>query len=98
MEKVQLTEKTAKVLEILKDNGGAMFAADVADIDPALFDKGSRSVSPLLVNLTRNEFAENVGKASREVLDKDGNKVTREYAQYKVTAKGAELDYDIKAA
>lgn len=98
MEKVELTVKTAKVLEILKDNGGTMFAADVAEIDADLFDKGARSVSPILVTLTRRGFVENVGKADRQVLDKDGNEVTRSYAQYQVTAEGQALDYDTKAA
>lgn len=96
MEKVELTIKTAKVLEILKDNGGEMFAADIAEIDAELFDKGARSVSPILVTLTRRGFVENVGKAEREVLDKDGNKVVRSYAQYQVTDEGTALVYDTK--
>lgn len=97
MEKVELTIKTAKVLEILKDNGGQMFAADVAEIDTDLFDKGARSVSPILVTLTRRGFVENVGKADRLILDKDGNEVTRSYAQYQVTEAGQELVYETKA-
>ena len=100
MEKVVLTEKTAKVLEILKDNGGAMFAADIAEVDPALFTSGARSVSPILVHLTKagKEYVANVGKAERKVLDKDGNEVTRSYAQYQVTDAGLALEYDIKTA
>ena len=98
MEKVELTIKTAKVLEILKDNGGTMFAADIAEIDADLFDKGSRSVSPILVTLTRRGFVENVGRADRKVLDKDGNEVVRQYAQYAVTDEGAALVYETKAA
>lgn len=93
----QLTEKTARVLEILKDNGGEMLAADIADIDSALFDKGARSVSPILVNLTRKGFAEKAGKADRKVEDAKGNEVTRSYVTYKVTEEGANLEYEIKA-
>ena len=98
MEKVLLTQKTARVLEILKDNGGEMFAADIAAIDAEMFDKADRSVSPLLVNLSKKGFVANVGRGEREVLDKDGNKVTRTYAKYQVTNDGIALDYDIKTA
>ncbi len=85
------------VLEILKENGGAMFAAEVAEKDADLFDKGSRSVSPILVTLARKGFIDKPGKADLEVLDKDGNKVTRSYTQYIINSVGSELVYETKA-
>lgn len=97
IEAVELTEKTGAVLEALKADGGVMFAADIAESNVDLFDKGARSVSPILVTLTRRGFVENAGKADRQVLDKDGNEVTRSYTQYKVTEEGLNLDYSIKA-
>lgn len=93
---VALTAKTARVLEILKENGARMFAEEIAAVDPSLFEKGARSVSPIMTHLVKNGFVEKA-KVSKEVLSSDGNKVTKEYTQYWVSPVGAALDYQIKA-
>lgn len=97
MEKLVLTAKTAQVLEILKDNGEAMFAVEVADEDPATFTSGQRSVGPLLERLAKLELVEK-GKASRQVIDnKSGAEVTREYTTYQINDAGMAAEYEIKA-
>lgn len=97
MEKVVLTEKTAKVLEILKDNGGAMVAVRIAEFDTEAFTSGFRSVSPILVNLEKKGFITKLDdKAKVTVLDKDGKEVEREHTQYQVSDAGAALIYETK--
>lgn len=96
METIKLTEKTAKVLEILKGASAPMFAADIAVVAPELFEKAEKSVSPLLTNLGKNGWAVNVGKGPRQVPDKDGKEVTREYAMYEATDAGRALVYEVK--
>lgn len=97
MEKLELTVKSAKVLEILKDNGGDMIPADIAEVDAATFEKGARSVSPILVHLVKKGLVEKTGKADREVLNKDGNPETRSYTQYRISDFGKTAEYATKA-
>ena len=73
-----------------------MFAADIADAKPAAFDKGARSVSPLMTHLVRRGLVDKE-KASVEVIDAEGNSGTKELTRYWVTEAGEALDYTIKA-
>ena len=93
---VVLTAKTAAVLEVLKDTGAKMFADEIADAKPGMFDKGARSVSPILTNLHRKGLIEKE-KASREVVNAEGNAVSKELTRYWVVEAGSELEYSIKA-
>lgn len=93
---VVLTAKTAAVLEVLKDTGAKMFAQDIADAKPGMFEKGARSVSPILTNLHRKGYIEKE-KASQEVVNAEGNSVTKELTRYWVVDAGSELEYSIKA-
>lgn len=98
MEKVQLTEKTAKVLEILKATGAKMTAEDVARNSEGVFASG-KNVTAIMTHLVKGGYvAKDAEKVAREAVDKDGNKVTRQYTLYFVTPTGAALDYAIKAA
>lgn len=97
MEKVQLTEKTAKVLEILKATGAKMTAEDVARNSEGVFAAG-KNVTAIMTHLVKNGYVgKDAEKVAREAVDKDGNKVTRQYTLYFVTPEGAALDYAIKA-
>lgn len=97
MEKVVLTEKTAKVLEILKDNGGEMVAVNIAALDPEAFTSGFRSVSPILVNLEKKGYiTKSAEKAKVTVINKDGNEEVRDHTQYAIADAGAELVYETK--
>ena len=69
---LKLTAKTARVLEIMRAEDAPMFPADIAAHDEAVFDKGSKSVSPLMNTLFKNGLVEKE-TADRRVVDKDGN-------------------------
>lgn len=98
MEKVLLTEKTAKALEILKATGAKMTAEDVARNSEGIFATG-KNVTAILTHLVKaGHVAKDDEKVAREAVDKDGNKVTRQYTLYFVTPQGAALEYDIKKA
>lgn len=92
-----LTVKQAAVIEILKDTGAKMFAADIAAAQPNSFEKGAKSVSPLMTHLVARGLVAKE-KASVESVNPEGNAVTKELTRYWVTEDGAELDYEIKAA
>lgn len=91
-----LTEKSAKVLEETKANGGVVTAAQIAEIDPALFDKGAKSVTPIFTQLVRKGLVHKPSKVDAEVLDKEGNKVTRAYQGYQITDEGMAFVYEVK--
>lgn len=97
-EQVLLTEKTGKVLEILKANGGLMTGAEIAAQDEASFEKGARSVTPILTNLNRKGWIDKSDeKSSRTAIDaKTGNEVVRQYTMYQVSDAGKELVYEVK--
>lgn len=91
-----LTAKQAGVIEILRETGGKMFAAEIAELRPELFDKGAKSVSPLMTHLVARGLVAKE-KASVETVNAEGNAVTKELTRYWVTEDGAELEYEIKA-
>jgi hypothetical protein len=91
-----LTAKQAGVIEILRETGAKMFAADIAALRPELFEKGAKSVSPLMTHLVKRELVDKE-KASVETVNAEGNAVTKELTRYWVTEAGASLDYSIKA-
>lgn len=95
----QFTAKTAKALEVLKDNGGVMIGADVAAVDAELFPAGAASVSSILSRLHKLGFINKLDeKVDRIVVDaKSGNEVTRQYTAYEINEAGKELVYEIKA-
>jgi hypothetical protein len=93
---VLLTAKTAAVLEVLKETGAKMFAQDIADAKPGMFDKGARSVSPILTNLHRKGLIDKE-KATVSAPNAEGNVVSKELTRYWVVEAGAELEYSIKA-
>lgn len=85
----KLTEKQIAVLGFMQANDGAHFASDIAD-GCGLEEK---SVRPVLTGLAkptkeRAEIYVEVSEGTKEVLDKDGNKVTRTYKMYALTADG----------
>lgn len=96
-EVVQLTVKSAAVLEILRGTGTKMFAHEIAEANPEAFDKGAKSVSPIMTHLVRNGYADKE-KASVEVINAEGNAVSKELTRYWVTEAGEELEFEIKAA
>lgn len=91
-----LTVKQAGVIEILRETGSKMFAADIADARPELFDKGAKSVSPLMTHLVKRGLVEKE-KASVEAVNAEGNVTTKELTRYWVSEAGIALDYTIKA-
>lgn len=94
----QLTTKQARVIEVLKAAGGWMFADEIASADPELFDKGAKSVSPLMTHLGKGETPLVVKeKASREVVNEEGKTVTKELTRYSLSEAGANLVYEVKA-
>lgn len=93
---LKLTAKTARVLEIMRAEDAPMFPADIAAHDEAVFDKGSKSVSPLMNTLFKNGLVEKE-TADRRVVDKDGNEVVKQYVRYSLTEQGKSVSYEIKA-
>ena len=93
---LKLTAKTARVLEIMRAEDAPMFPADIAAHDEAVFDKGSKSVSPLMNTLFKNGLVEKE-TADRRVVDKDGNEVVKQYVRYSLTEEGKSVSYEIKA-
>lgn len=91
-----LTVKQAGVIEILRETGAKMFAKDIADAKPELFDKAAKSVSPLMTHLVKRGLVDKE-KASVEVANAEGVMVSKELTRYWVTDAGNELDYTIKA-
>lgn len=91
-----LTAKQAGVIEILKETGAKMFAADIAELRPELFEKGAKSVSPLMTHLVKRGLVDKE-KASVETVNAEGNAVTKELTRYWVTEAGEALAYEIKA-
>lgn len=91
-----LTAKQAAVIEILKDTGAKMFASEIAEAKSASFEKGARSVSPLMTHLVKRGLVDKE-KASVEAVNAEGVAVTKELTRYWVTEAGEELDYTIKA-
>lgn len=93
-----LSVKMARALEIMKENGGVMFAADIAEQDAELFEHGAASVSPLLTHLVKYGLVDRLDKADRAVIDsKTGDEVIRQYVTYKVSDFGATAAYETKA-
>lgn len=93
---LKLTQKTARVLEIMRAEDAPMFPADIAAHDEALFEKGSKSVSPLMNTLYKNGLVEK-DTADCKVVDKDGNEVVRQYVRYTLTDAGKSVEFEIKA-
>jgi hypothetical protein len=94
---LQLTAKSAAVIEILRGTGAKMFAHEIADANPSLFEKGAKSVSPLMTRLVANGFADKE-KASVTVVNAEGNEVTKELTRYWLTPAGESVVFEIKAA
>lgn len=92
-----LTAKQAGVVEILRETGTKMFAADIAAARPDLFEKGAKSVSPLMTHLVARGLVAKE-KAEVESVNAEGVAVTKELTRYWITEEGADLDYAIKAA
>lgn len=95
--KNSLTVKQAGVIEILRATGIKMLAEDIAKANLELFEKGSRSVSPLMTHLVRNGLVAKE-KASVEQVNAEGNSVTKELTLYWLTAEGQELEYTTRAS
>ena len=94
---LKITEKTARVLEIMRAEDAPMVPADIAEHDTELFVKGAKSVSPLMNTLFNNGLVTK-DKVSQKVVDKDGKEVVKEYTQYTLTDAGKSVVYEIKAA
>lgn len=92
-----LTVKQAGVIEILRETGTKMFAFEIADARPELFEKAAKSVSPLMTHLAKRGLVDKE-KASLEMVNAEGVKVTKELTRYWVTDAGIALDYTIKTA
>ena len=96
MEKLQLTKKQARVLDIMRATNEPMFPAEIAAQDEVLFEKGAKSVSPLMNGLFKKELVSKA-KATCSTVDKEGNAVTKELVQYTLTDAGVEVEYEVKA-
>lgn len=97
MEKVLLTARSARVLEILKATGAKMFSDQIAEQDVDAFANGAKTVNPIMTHLVKAGYVAKE-KSPRTVVSKDGNEITKEYTLYYVTPVGAELVYEIKSA
>lgn len=91
-----LTPKQAGVIEILRETGAKMFAADIAEARPELFEKGAKSVSPLMTHLVKRGLVDKE-KASVETVNAEGNAVTKELTRYWLTEAGVSLEFSVKA-
>ena len=90
----QITEKQTIVLAWMQANEGEHFASEIAE-GCGLTEA---SVRPILTGLTKPTkeradvyVAKSDDKKEKEVLDKDGNPVTRSYNVYFLTEAGAAL-------
>lgn len=96
MENITLTEKQARVLEILRDAGEAMFASDIAAIDPEMFASGSRSVTPLAEGLFKKGLVDK-GEGTHLVFDAKANKeVEKTHRLYSLTEEGVSAEYTVR--
>lgn len=96
MEKLTLTEKQARVLEILRASGEGMFATQIAEQDPELFVSGARSVTPLAEGLFKKGLIEK-NEGVNVVFDAKANKeVEKTHKLYSLTDEGLSADYSIK--
>ena len=87
---IKLSEKQLAVIGILREADGPMFASDIAAQDPVLFEKGEKSVNPLMTHLVAKYGLVEKADAAKEVQDKEGNTVTRTYKTYSLTELGRE--------
>lgn len=91
-----LTAKQAAVIEILRETGAKMFASEIAEAQPGAFEKGAKSVSPLMTHLVKRGLVDK-DKAEVAAVNAEGEAVTKELTRYWVTSEGQDLDYSIKA-
>lgn len=91
-----LTAKQAGVIEILRETGAKMFASEIADVRPELFDKGAKTVSPLMTHLVKRGLVDKE-KAAFPTVNAEGVSVVKELTRYWITEDGADFDYSIKA-
>lgn len=90
---VKLTEKQILVLGWMQANEGAHFASEIADG----LGLGELSVRPVLTGLAkatkdRADIYVEVSEGTKEVLDKEGNPVTRTYKMYSLTNAGIAVE------
>ena len=95
METLKLTKKQAAALNIMRNLDRPVFPDEIAAEEPATFEKGGKSVSPLMNGFFTKEL---VTKADvvREVTDKNGNKISKPYKQYTLTEAGKSVEFEIK--
>lgn len=86
----QLTEKSAAVMAFLQANEGEFFGDEIAN-ELELNPKGIHGV---MNGLVKREFVGKTEKQPREVTDKEGNQVTRNYVKYYLTEQGQAHDLD----
>ncbi len=93
----KLTEKQVTILEWMKANEGEHFASDIAE-GCGLEEK---SVRPVLTGLAkptkeRAEVYVQVSEGEKEVLDKEGKPVVRNYKMYALTEAGIQVEIEVK--
>lgn len=93
---VKFTEKQAAVIEILRETGTKMFADEIAEVNPSLFEKGSRSVSPLMTHLYKGGYVDKE-KAQVTRVNAEGAEVEKELTRYWLTEAGAEVEFEVRA-
>ena len=92
-----LTAKQAAVIEILRETGAKMCASEIAEAaQPGAFEKGAKSVSPLMTHLVARGLVAKE-KASVDSVNAEGVAVTKELTRYWVTPEGEALEYSLKA-
>lgn len=85
-----LTDKMKGALAFLQANEGTYFCSDIAEA----IGSTDKSLSPVLTSLVKRELIVKTGTAPKVVKDKNGNDVTREYAQYALTEAGKMISLD----
>lgn len=92
----QLTQKQARVLEILRESGQPMFATAIAEEDTELFQSGSRSVTPLAQGLVKKGLVSKEAATNTVIDSKSGKPVDRTHQLYSLTDEGMTVEYEIK--
>jgi predicted transcriptional regulator len=84
---IKLTPKSETVMVFLQANDGEFFGDEIA----VALELNPKGIHGVMNGLVQKEFVGKTDKQSREVLDKEGKPVTREYVKYFLTDLGRDF-------
>lgn len=85
---IKLTEKSEAVMVFLQANDGEFFGDEIA----TALELNPKGIHGVMNGLVKKQFVGKTDKQPREVMDKDGKPVTREYVKYYLTDLGQNFE------